>query len=323
VNKSDQQNLPLVPDWLASKLDNWIKAKNHTHPSCYQINRKNIYILPSKSGWLFILTLIAILSGAINYNNSMAYLLCFFLASLGFIAMLQTHQNLNKLTIQPAQSHAVFCGQDIEYNYKISDQNFQNHYTLCFAHNSNSISVEKKSDAEFSVIEKSKKRGKQTASRFKIYTEFPLGLFHAWSQININNEIIIYPKPVKHLLTESSYQSGNKQATMVDGDDFSGIREFRRGDSPKKLAWKSIAKTSQLYTKEFHTEAGEFLIFDFDQLSHINNTEEKLSILCALIIQAHNDKKDYGLKLPNKSIKPGHNEQHKHHCLTLLALYKP
>ncbi|MCK4708407.1 MAG: hypothetical protein KAU21_07305, partial [Gammaproteobacteria bacterium] len=77
MSTKNSQNLPFVPEWLARKINDWIGRRNHNNFTQYKITRHNIYILPSKSGWLFILTLIAILSGAINYNNSMAYLLCF------------------------------------------------------------------------------------------------------------------------------------------------------------------------------------------------------------------------------------------------------
>ena len=322
MSTKKSQNLPFVPEWLARKINDWIGRRNHNNFTKYKITRHNIYILPSKSGWLFILTLIAILSGAINYNNSMAYLLCFFLASLGFIAMLQTHQNLNGIIISSAHSSSVYCGRAVEFNFNVSTKDHQHHFAIC-TENNKSFSVKDDFTSEFFITETSKKRGRKNPDRFKIYTEFPLGLFYAWTQVKINNPVIIYPKPVKYSSIATSFFAGNKQKENLTGDDdYSGIREFKKGDSPKKLAWKAIAKTNQLYTKEFHTESGDYLIFDFDQLNHITNTEEKLSILCGLILNASKEKSTYGLKLPDKNIKPDHGDLHKHKCLSLLALYK-
>ncbi len=322
MNKENNQNLPFIPDWFARSIDKWIEKKTHNKLTHYQITRHNIYILPTKAGWLFILTLIAILSGAINYNNNMAYLLCFFLASLGFIAMLQTHQNINGLVINADHSPSVFCGKLVEFNFYISTK-INHHYSIYTANNDHCLSVNKELKPNFTVSEATKKRGRQNPSRFKIFSEFPLGLFYAWTQVKISNPVIIYPKPIKNNSNIMEFASGNTQQENITGDDdYAGIRNFIKGDSPKKMAWKMIAKTKKLYTKEFHTESGEFLMFDFNKLDKITNTEEKLSILCGLILNAHNQKKNYGLKLPTKTIQANYGDQHKHQCLSLLALYQ-
>lgn len=313
-------NLPYTPEWLAQFIGRWISRREKNTSSSFSITRKNIYILPSKAGWLFITALIAILSGAINYNNSMVYLLCFFLASLGFIGMIMTHKNLRNISIYSRPSAATFPGKTINYQFTVKSDDINNHFTL--QTNEQSFSVTTEQDAEFCIREKAQRRGRQNPSRFKIYTEFPLGLFHAWAQVNIENTVIVYPKPVKHHKQQTQFYDNNPQQRNIDGDDeFAGIRDFMKGDSPKSLAWKTIARTHQLYTKEFNTEVGDIVLFDFDQLNEIQNTEEKLSILCELILQANTEHMSYGLKLPNITIKPGHGSSHLHHCLSALALY--
>lgn len=321
MSKKNSQNLPFVPEWLARKIDFWIEKKSRSESSGYQITRRNIYILPSKHGWLFILTLLGILSGAINYNNSMAYLLCFFLASLGFIAMLQTHQNLNNITISSAHTLPVQSGQPIEFNFNASAKDFQPHYAINADDKTFTVQSDQKSF--FFITESSKKRGQHNPGRFKFYTEFPLGLFHAWTQVNLINPVIVYPKPIKfNLISTDLYAANNQKNSLAGDDDYAALREFKKGDNPKKLAWKLFAKTNQLYTKEFHTESSDHIIFDFEKLNQITDIEEKLSILCGLILNAHKQKVHYGLKLSNEDIKPDHGDLHKHKCLTLLALYK-
>lgn len=317
-----KHNLPYTPEWLANKIDSWIARKQIKDTNRYSVTRNNIYILPSKSGWLFLSSLIAILAGAINYNNSLAYLLCFFLTSLGFTAMLLTHSNLKNLTIFAKYSPATFPGQTIHFNYIIRSDNASNHIAL--QTEQNIFSVNQHADTDLTITEKAGARGQQHPSRFKLFTEFPLGLFHAWTQVQIENPVIVYPKPVKHDLISSDNTEASRQKKQQYGDDeFSGIRDFIKGDNPKSLAWKTIARTNQLYTKEFHTESGDSFIFDLDHLSHINNIEERLSILCSLILQASQDQLNYGLKLPGKTINPANSDTHRHQCLSALALYNP
>jgi len=321
VNNRTNQSLPFLPEWLARKIDHWIEKKTRNESSVYKITRRNIYILPSKHGWLFILTLFAILSGAINYNNSMAYLLCFFLASLGFIAMLQTHQNLNNIIISPAHTKPVLSGQPIEFNFSASANNLENHFAISTG--SKIFNVSHDSNTSFFITESAKKRGLQNPQRFKLYTEFPLGLFHAWTQVKISSPAIIYPRPIKSdLISSGIFASHNQKISFSGDDDYASIREFQKGDTPKKIAWKLFAKTNQLYTKELHTESGEHIFFDFDKLTQVTNTEERLSVLCGLILHAHKEGIPYGLKISHQEIKPDHGDLHKQKCLTLLALYQ-
>lgn len=316
------QNLPYTPEWLARGIDRFIARKNPSYSKSFTIHRNNIYILPSKPGWLFILALFAILSGAINYNNSLAYLLCFFLSSIGFITMLLTHNNLKNITIYPKYTTATFPGNEIEYHFLARAKDNNHHIALETSEN-NVFSVSASNEAEFSIKERAKRRGKQRSDRFKLFSEFPLGLFHAWTQVQIDNQVIIYPKPVKYRFTISNFNQGNKASLITDGDDdFSGVRNFKKGDSPKSLAWKTIARTRQLYTKEFTSDSSDTLIFDFDKLDHINNIEERLSILCELVLQASKQQLPYGLKIKTTFIKPATGDSHRHKCLTELALFK-
>lgn len=312
--------LPYTPEWLAQRINRYILKKNKTRQTFFTVDNRHVYILPSKAGWLFILSLLAILTGAINYNNSLGYLLCFFLSSMCFIAMIMTHKNIKNICIYSRPSPATFPGQSINYHFSVKPDDNISHIAL---QTENDIfSVHPDTMTEFTIRETAHSRGRQNPTSFKIFTEFPLGLFHAWTQVSIDNTVIIYPKPVKHDISETVFTEKNLRQRSIEGDDeFAGIRDFIKGDSPKSLAWKAIAKTNQLYTKEFESEAGDSLIFDFDQLTSIQNTEEKLSILCDLVLQANARQLNYGLKLPSTNISPGSSASHMHHCLTALALY--
>lgn len=320
VSTDKLHKLPYTPEWLASWIDQYIARKNIQRSNSFRISNKNIYILPSKAGWLFIASLLAILSGAINYNNSMAYLLCFFLSSLCFVAMIMTHKNLKNIIIYARPSASTFPGKQFEYHFSVRSADQKAHFSIQI--DKENVSVDQNNEAEFTVTEKALNRGRQNPSRFKIYSEFPLGLFHAWSQVLINNSVIVYPAPLHYQALHFSSTGQTQQKQHDHGDDeFSGIREFIKGDNLRSLAWKTIARTHRLYTKEFHSEASEILIFDFDKIPDTFSIEEKLSILCNLIIKASEQQLQYGLKLPGKIITPEHSNSHLHECLTALALF--
>ena len=57
----------------------------------YCLSRKNLYMLPTRHGLIFAVILLAMLLLAVNYNNSLAYLMSFTLFATVLISMLHTH----------------------------------------------------------------------------------------------------------------------------------------------------------------------------------------------------------------------------------------
>src|SRR3989304_6159249 len=80
-----------------------------------RIKRQRVYILPTREGILFSILLLAMLLGAMNYNNSMAYILVFLLGGLFLVSMLHTHRNLAGLIISSARPQPVFAGETAQF----------------------------------------------------------------------------------------------------------------------------------------------------------------------------------------------------------------
>ena len=65
----------------------------------WQLGQRNIYILPTRAGLTFALTLIVMLLASINYQLNLCYALTFLLAGAGLVSMHVTHSNLRGLTL--------------------------------------------------------------------------------------------------------------------------------------------------------------------------------------------------------------------------------
>ena len=70
---------------LLSKL-----IRSHRDSGTIELNRKRIYILPTRRGLVFAVFLLAMLLGSINYALSLGFVLTFLLAGLGLVGMLHT-----------------------------------------------------------------------------------------------------------------------------------------------------------------------------------------------------------------------------------------
>lgn len=91
----------------------------------------------------------------------------------------------------------------------------------------------------------------------------PLGLFHACQAIALPQSLLIlpklYPLPPISLPGLRRYQSGGVAlaSSVGDSEEFRSLREYRPGDSLRKIHWKSWAKTGKPMVKE---EQDEFFV---------------------------------------------------------------
>lgn len=319
--------LPLIPQFAENFILNWSDKRQPKKSHRQTIDRRRLYILPTRAGIIYFIVLMLILFAAINYENSLGFMLAFLLSSLGFIGMIYSHQNINQLTLNIGRAESVFVGQDILYPLTLSQpqpcvrasillqcSNTQD----CLVHLINEQSIECK------LPVKARTRGYAKAGRIKLYSEYPLGLFHSWSWLNLDAHCLVYPEPwPKHFdLISAAHNAVKPYAAIKKGvDDFAGIRQYQEGDQPNHMAWKAIAKTGELQTKLFNSEQSKEIWIDWCQTDDSLEIEQRLSILCRMVLDANQQNISFGLGLPGCTISNQSGSAHKHQCLKALALF--
>jgi hypothetical protein len=63
------------------------------------LTQRNVYILPTRAGWMLAMTLLVLLVASINYQLNLGYLLTFMLAGAAVVGMHVTHGNLRGMTM--------------------------------------------------------------------------------------------------------------------------------------------------------------------------------------------------------------------------------
>ena len=301
------------------------------------LKRQRVYIFPSREGFILMIALIAMLLGAINYNNNMAYILTFMLGSIFMISMLYTWRNLAGLIITGSSPRAVFAGETASFPLVINNYEGQSRPAI------NLVScpdVDKKTKVnvnqshvltdipadhwhQVAIRIPAKKRGLLPLGRVKISTKYPLGLFNAWSYIELKEKCVVYPKPDGNKQLPEPYsadapgQSGIKAGT----DDFAGFRHYHAGDSIRNIAWKALAREQDLLVKRFSGDGIRILILRWNDLSFLPNIEARLSQLSMWVLQAEHAGVSYGLEIPRVYIEPDHGMSHKNNCLEALAYF--
>src|SRR3954462_15851384 len=88
----------------------WWGTRLHPRES-QTLNQRNIYIVPSRAGLAFGLTLVLLLVVSINYQLSLGFALTFLLAGSATASMQMTHGSLRVLTLPLKQLVAAFESQ--------------------------------------------------------------------------------------------------------------------------------------------------------------------------------------------------------------------
>jgi uncharacterized protein (DUF58 family) len=160
--------------------------------------------------------------------------------------------------------------------------------------------------------------------RLTLFTRYPLGLYRAWSHVNLDLHCMVYPRPAFPglPLPPAADSSGAGARSGRGQEDFAGLRQYHVGDSPRHVAWKAAARGQGLLTKQFSGRAETQMWLDWTLLPAHMSVEEKLSHLARWVLDAHVAGLVYGLRLPGKTVDLAAGEAHREACLEALALFE-
>ena len=309
------------------------RAVAHEASDGHVLTRKRIYILPTRHGLSFCVVGIVMLIGAINYNNSLGYLLTFLLASLALVSMLHAYRNLAGLSIKVTPGDAVFCGDYARYAVVFDNRGLASRHDVCVSFvdaganereplKAAHLSIAAHATAKLDLRATSTERGWHTLNRVTVSTRFPFGLFRAWSTINHDARTVVYPTPQGSLaLPTAAADTGNTQGSRGQGsDDFSGLRKYTPGDPTRHIHWKSAAREQEISVKVFTSGSPAQVWLHWQDVNN-PDVEVRLSQLAAWIQQSTRQALPFGLQIPGKSFPVSSTNAHRHQCLQALALY--
>ena len=315
---------------LRQRIADWIFRGRFPEQSPVVLTQRRIFILPTRTGYFFAFVLVLLLIASINYSLSLGFLLTFLLASMGGISMLHTFRNLARLSISPGKVEPVFAGDTARFAWIFANPGMPRF----------SVGVRRTPTAGRAAAEPAfadvgesgsttlhlpvhaERRGRLPCGRVEIFTEYPTGLFHAWSYVDFGTRCLVYPKPDPGAgaLPLDVHAAGEGNIPIRGDEEFQSLRVYKPGDTPRQIAWKALARGQGLMVKEFGATASADLWLDFELLRDLS-VETRLSRLTWWIMEAERAQVPYGLKLPGRSIRPLIGSRHRDECLEALALY--
>jgi uncharacterized protein (DUF58 family) len=102
------------------------------------------------------------------------------------------------------------------------------------------------------------RRGVYTLGPAEVRVADPFGLLRFARRDWETTEVVVYPQVYE--LRGFPLRGGNVEAGTTGsrgrrGEEFANLREYRRGDDRRHIHWKSLARTGELFVKEFSLQA--------------------------------------------------------------------
>ena len=331
--------VPASPRWpllqpatlVRARFQRWLDARLPATDTLL-LTQRNVYILPTRAGFMFGLTLLVLLLASVNYQLNLGYVLTFLLGGSGLVSMHLTHATLRGLTLHLKPIAPVFAGEPAVLAVVLTSPGRARFgiglkvsgtadATLTW------IDVPALGQAHAQVSFVPAARGRHGAPTLSAETRFPLGLFRTWTVWRPAARLLVYPRPehpAAPLPMARAVPGGPTRPHNAEGGEVEGVRAYRRGDPPKLVAWKKAAKAletgGELVSRDTQSAAHRQLWLDWQACGALA-AEDRLSRLTAWTLAAHRAGADHGLRLPGITLAPAGGEAQRRRCLEALALW--
>lgn len=282
-------------------------------------------------GFQFMLVILAMLIASINYSNTMAYLLAFFCIALMLVSLIVARFNLMGLVLKSVRPQPAFAGGRVRIVFEVENASVRKRRALFISvrdqdgnvRSSGSFSIEAGSVEVVDLFLPVSRRGMYRMNGLGIETFFPLGFFRIRKTADPVNSYLVFPRPAGREswpAPRTVWFENIEGFHFSGGDDFTGLRPYRFGESQHHVDWKSYARGRPLSIKEFSSGGSLQYWFEWTALPALG-VEARLSQLTRWVLEADQQGREFGLRLPDDQYEPDSSSLHTQKCLTALALF--
>jgi uncharacterized protein (DUF58 family) len=266
----------------------------------------------------FTLLLLVMMLGSLNYSNNAALLLTCVLGAATSISMLVAFRSLNGLRIRGVRAGHAVAGEPIDVTFDFEARRLRQALRLDIAEVSQAFDVDGRCDVTVNLP--TEQRGWLQIPRLRLWTTWPMGLFRAWSWVNPNYAVLVWPRPeLSGPGPALPLQEGSRQRLHL-GEDLASLRDYRSGDSMRHVAWKASARHENLLVKDYEQpEARQEWRLDWRHLRGLDN-EARIARLARWVDEALAQGRQWSLWLPSEAIGIGGGPSHYARCMSALAL---
>jgi uncharacterized protein (DUF58 family) len=305
------------------KLRAWAARRHGVDSLPVRINRRRIYILPTRFGVMLGLVLTAMLIAGLNYNSNLGLGFAFLLVSVALVTMHHCNRNLLGLQVDVTPEVDAFAGREATFEFALRNDSKveRRDVEICCTSGTGMRSVGAGSSESVPVAIPVLKRGILRIAQFELRTRHPFGWFHAWTYVQGTLTAYVAPSPQGNRTLPSASGLGTASRSEARGEeDFAGLRAYQPGVPLKHMAWKVLARGGEAAVRSYTGLAAQPEWLEWASLEG-QDTEKRLSQLCLWVLESEAAQRVFGLRIPGREIPPSRGAAHRFACLRALAAY--
>lgn len=301
----------------------WSRWLQQRSPPAHDItlDQRRVFVFLSPAGGMYLLLLLALFIGGINYANNLLLGLCFWLGSLLVVAIIHTFRNLSGLGLRALGSDPGQAGQQVGLRVGLRSVSGRDYHAviLRWQQAEQRIAYLGREQQVLTVHLPALRRGYMHPPRLLLQTHWPLGLIRAWSWIDLDMTVLVWPRPMQAEIPVHRQVGLTGAARAVRGDDeLDHLDAYRPGDAMAHIAWKHYARSSSLLVKRQINWQGIEHIIDFRDYRGLDR-EAVLSRMAYAVLNAQGT---WAMQLPGEAMLSGEGESHRLACLLALAAFE-
>jgi len=302
----------------------WFIRRFSKRSRSIKLGYKNLYVFPNKFGFYWIFSLILLFILGTNLEANLTIVISYLMSVILVVNLFLAHFNLHGLEIFAEPQEINFAESPIKYNLIFKSKILRNKILLKFIQDNSPPLIIQKIEGEMcrSINAREKLRGVYYPEIIYGKSSAPMSLFNCWFYWKPEEKIIVAPKSIPPInkSSETSKSQGKSTSKNGIGDEFSYLKNYRKGESKSSIDWKSFSKTNKLSTKEFMNSNSHIKLLKLN----INYPIEKsLQFLCFEIRKEYKNGNFYSVDMQNGLfMKEGIGYKHYRSCLITLANFK-
>jgi uncharacterized protein (DUF58 family) len=316
-----------APGALVRAAQAWARRRQGPDTPPLTLESRRLYILPTRRGLMAGLLLFVMLLAGLNYNNSLALLLCFTLCGFVLVSMYDCHRTLAGLRLVRAHAAPAFAQSrgELALSLENGEARLRRGLSLrCAPAGVVYFDVPGQAVTPVRIEFEARERGWQRIDRVELATTAPLGLFRAWTWLHLPLDVLVYPQPLRLRplpRAQGTQRRGQRQRRLGGEEEWASLRPFQDGDAPRSVAWKVYARGGPLMVAQYDAPAGTDRLLDLARLDGLP-LERALSQLTAWVLECEQHGERYALRLPGRLLPAGVGPGQRRACLEALALYR-
>lgn len=220
----------------------------------------------TREGWFFVGFTFAVGVAAINTGNNLMYMVLAMMLGVVAVSGVLSESVLSRINVERRLPVEIWAAKPFDVEYVLTNpKRLFPSYSLRLQEKGIKSLVEpfvlklsagQRTVAGGSFIEE--KRGALQFSQSLVITRFPFGLFEKTKLVDLKDRMVVFPSPIfdsgdgQSIDDRGLMESGSVKG---EGSGLFGLREFRDGDNPRRIHWKTTARAGRLILKE--TEASD------------------------------------------------------------------